>query len=82
MTTSDSLLTAFDEALEMHPNLLFELGYCRITGWMVHVWDAHQVGNTTTIKIINTQSPSREEAITDAIAELTARFSEKSAESP
>lgn len=69
-----SLLAAFDDALNVRPHLVFEIGYTRVTDWMVHVWDSTGVGIWAAPKIIYTQSPDRDEALSLAAAKLRELF--------
>lgn len=71
---SRDLLDAFDEALNVRPHLLFEIGYTRPTDWMVHIWDATDTGIKYAQKIISTQNVSRDEACREAAALLRAEF--------
>jgi hypothetical protein len=71
---SEALLDAFDNALNMRPHLLLEIGYTRPTDWMVHIWDATGVGISEAPKIITTQDTSRAGACRDAAEQLRARF--------
>ncbi len=41
---STDLLNIFDEALNVRPHLSIEIGYTRVTDWMVHIWD-HRCGS-------------------------------------
>lgn len=66
------LMAAFDAAKDAHPHLLIEIGYTRITDWMVHVWDAHGTSIANAPKIISAQSPDRGEACREATEKLRA----------
>ncbi len=69
-----SLLAAFDDALNVRPHLVFEVGYTRVTDWMVHVWDSTGVGIGAAPKIVTAQAPDRDEAMTIAAAKLRELF--------
>lgn len=71
---SEALLDAFDDALNVRPHLLIEIGYTRPTDWMVHIWDATGVGIADAPKIISTQDTIRDGACREAAEQLRARF--------
>jgi len=37
--SADQLIAAFDNLLNVKPHLIFEIGYTRVTDWMVHLYD-------------------------------------------
>ena len=59
-----------DEALNRRPHLLFEIGYNRITDWMVHVYDATGVGIKAAPLVITIQCREWTEAMTEAVAKI------------
>ena len=69
-----SLLAAFEDAINARPHLVFEVGYNRVTDWMVNVWDATGIGLGSAPKIITTQSHDRDEAMALAAAKLRELF--------
>lgn len=67
MSKEKELLELFDDAINKYPFLLFELGYTRVTDWMVHIWN--KAGGVE-VKILTTQAIEREDACEEAIIEL------------
>jgi hypothetical protein len=67
-------LAAFDDALNVRPHLVIEIGYTRVTDWMVHVWDSTGVGIGAAPKIVTTQAHDRDEAMTRAALALRDLF--------
>jgi len=65
-----SLFSVFEECLNVRPHLLMEVGYNRITDWMIHVYDATGVGIANAEKIIATQGDR--EVVMDKAAKLLA----------
>lgn len=64
----------FDEALNRHPHLLMEIGYNRVTDWMVIVWNASGVGIKNAPIIIQVDSRDRDEAMETAASKLEELF--------
>jgi len=69
----------FDRANNRIPHLFMELGYNRVTDWMVHVWDGTGVGIGEAQEVISTQG-EREEACQEAATQLQELLEEKEAE--
>lgn len=44
MNTIADLREKFEDVLNSVPHLVFEIGYTRPTGWMVHLWNSSGVG--------------------------------------
>lgn len=73
----EALLDAFDDALNVRPHLLIEIGYTRPTDWMVHIWDATGVGIAAAPKIIiSAQDVSRAGVCREAAEQLRAKIAE------
>ncbi len=64
------LMKTFDDVLSRHPHLVFEIGYNRVTDWMVSVWDSSKVGIQNSNLAFKTQSPVRAEAFYMACEKL------------
>ena len=73
-TTSDTLFSVFDDCLNRRSHLLLEVGYNRVTDWMVHIFDSTGVGIKNAELIISVQSHDRKEAMTAAIDQLRQKF--------
>jgi hypothetical protein len=71
---STDLFSVFDACLDRRPHLLLEIGYNRVVDWMVHIYDGTGLGIKNAELIISTQSPDREEAMSEAIEQLRGRF--------
>jgi hypothetical protein len=67
---SAALFEAFEVALNLKPHLLLEVGYNRVTGWMVHVYDAADVGIENAKKVFCVQQESRIAAMKEAVGLL------------
>jgi hypothetical protein len=57
---------AWDQALNHSPHLALEVGYNRVTDWVVNVWDTAGVGLFKAPKVIFAQEPSRADALAEA----------------
>lgn len=64
------LYAVFDEALNRQPFLVLEIGYTRITDWMVTVWNAQGVSLEYAPKVVQVQCYDRAEALAQAAADL------------
>ena len=63
---ADILVNEFEKALDRIPHLIFEIGYTRPTGWVVHLWNSSNVGIKNAVKIFSCQDESREDCFIEA----------------
>ncbi len=68
------LFSVFDECLNRHPFLLIEVGYNRLTDWMVTIWNARGVRIADAPIVISTSSHDRGEAMAEAAGKLRKQF--------
>lgn len=64
------LFEEFERALLVRPHLLLEIGFNRVTDWMVHIYDATGVGIKAAVMIIETHHCDREDAMRLAAKQL------------
>lgn len=68
---------AFDDARNIKPHLVCEVGYSRVTDWMVTVWDASGCSIENARKLLSRQSTKLHVALnaaTEALLDLTAKW--------
>lgn len=72
--SADQLIAALDNLLGVKPHLIFEIGYTRVTDWMVHLYD--KSGGVEN-KLFVMQSADRGVAFNDAVVEIEKIMAEK-----
>lgn len=70
MNTANKLIDQFHDALDLIPHLVFEIGYTRVTGWMVHVWDSTGTGIKDAKKVFTCQNDDVNICIGESIIRL------------
>lgn len=64
------LIEAFENAKDKIPHLVFEIGYTRTTGYMIHMWDSSGVGIKKAPKIFTCQDEDFEAIAIEAIEKI------------
>ncbi len=70
MENANELINKFYDTLDLIPHLVFEVGYTRPTGWMVHVWDSTGVSISEATKILTCQDEDCSVCFNDATEKL------------
>jgi hypothetical protein len=63
----EELIKTFEDAKDRIPHLVFEIGYTRITGYMIHMWDSTGTGIKAAPKIFTCQDEDFEIVAKEAI---------------